>query len=443
MQCRERADLLRRFTDHPMFPSRESVYVRWYPKSLESPPSLSALATEVWRPKGVYIHVPFCDRLCGFCPFNKRQTQAELVSEFVDSLKLEISIYAQVISKTNLRYVYFGGGSPSVLSPSTVASILEALDRQIGLAAGAEITLESHPTHIDEQFLRDMRSAGVSRFSSGLQSFDEHALRDLGSQHAAEDVRRAVIASNRVGVSFAADLLFRCKGQTLSGWERELREAMSAGIEHLSCYSLVLKPGAEQPSPHEEAEMTVLMHDLLSSSGYKHYASCASGGFDYAKPGRECAYELGHWGAPQDEFIGLGPGGIGFVGARTTMNGLDLGRYTAAVRQQRLPLASATLATQEELRRRYFVLGVKALSVDFVRYGEQFHEDATMRFSREFGKLEAAGLASLANNRLELTQLGRFFVDTVSAEFFSAEQADIPHPEEPEIRRMEVALSRR
>jgi oxygen-independent coproporphyrinogen-3 oxidase len=442
MACQGNADLLRRLTDHPMFASRQSSYVRWYPKSLEPPPKLSALAAEVWRPRGVYIHVPFCDRLCRFCPFNKRQTQPELVKEFVASLNLEVSIYSEIISKSDLRYVYFGGGTPSVLPPSTVASILEALHKRIGLAAGAEVTLESHPTHINEQFLREMQSAGVNRFSTGLQSFDEHALSDMGAQHTTEDVRRAIKACSRVGVALAADLLFRCRGQTLAGWEREIREAISSGIEHLSCYSLVLKPGADQPSIYDEAEMTVLMHSILSDSGYKHYASCASGGFDYAMPGRECAYELGHWGAPQDEFLGLGPGGIGFVGGRTTMNGLDLGRYADAVRERRLPLASATLATQDELRRRYFVLGVKSLWVDLAKYRDHFQENPSSRFEQEFRMLETAQLATVGNDRMDLTQLGRFFVDTISSAFFSAEQADVPHPEEPEIRRMEVALSR-
>lgn len=425
------------FVGHPAFFARDSVYIRWYPKSLSPPPAVG-LAGEPLRPRGAYIHIPFCDVLCRFCPFNKRQSEPELISRFVNALLGEIRLYGQRTEGPGLDYVYFGGGTPSVLSAAAVERILVALRDEIGLTSGAEITLESHPTHIDLDFVRDRRALGITRFSTGLQAFDAPTLEGLGAHHGTEDVARIFKVANVIGQPIAIDLLFRCEGQTLDNWRSQLRRATQEEVAHVSCYSLILKSDNRQPSLELEARMTLVIEEMLAPAGLSHYASCASGGFDYAREGFECRYETGHWAAPQDEFIGLGPGALGFLGTRTTVNGLDVPAYIKRIDAGLLPLVSATQANVEELRRRFFVLGVKALVVPLDRYRELFAEEAEQRFSDEFSQLTRLGFAQIDRDQLTLTPLGRLFVDSISEIFFSPVERDVPHPEEPEIRRVEV-----
>lgn len=437
----EQAPLHAAFVGHERFFDRNSVYIRWYPKTLTAPPATTAFRAESPRPRGVYIHVPFCDRLCRFCPFNKRVSDPSLVSRYVDTLMVEIGLYSSITGRSDLNYVYFGGGTPSVLSAHQVAAILRKLGDSFGLSSDVEVTLESHPTHITRQFLSDMSGVGVTRFSTGIQAFDDAMLARLGAQHGADDVERALKAAELVGAPIAIDLLFRCEGQDLQHWRRQLHR-VGGPIAHVSCYSLILKDEMRQPSIETEAEMTLAIAEALHAKGFSHYASCASGGFDYALPGRQCRYGVRHWQAPQDEYLGIGPGALGYLANRTTVNGLELPRYFDQLSKGRLPWVSATKATPDEAQRRYFVLGVKTLKVPLGPFAEQFGVSADSRFREEFDRLEAWGFVRLHDNCLELTELGKLFVDTISAEFFSPSERDVPHPEEPEIRRMEVQQKR-
>jgi len=434
--------LLHALLDHPSFARRESDYIRWYPKSL-TPVNPAALALPA-KPQGIYVHVPFCDQLCRFCPFNKRQTDRQDVAAYVSALIREIELYAALSDGPPLEFIYFGGGTPSVLSAPMLQSIISAIQRHFALAPNVEISAECHPTHLVYDWVRAAHDIGINRISSGIQSFDDTTLATLGAQHTAEQGLRAIETVGNVFGSIAIDLLFRSAGQTLEHWASQVERTLSIGcIDHISMYSLIAKDPDTLPPPEMEAEMTVLAYQRFVGAGFEHYASCASGGFDFARTGRRCTYEARHWGAPQAEFLGLGPGALGFAGGHTTVNGLGLSRYVNELGVGSLPLVSATQANADELRRRYFVLGVKTLDVPLAPFEQQFGDDPCVYFAREFAMLLELGFATISNTYLLLTPLGRLFVDSVSAVFFSDTERAVPHPEEPEIRRAEVAATKR
>jgi oxygen-independent coproporphyrinogen-3 oxidase len=434
------SSLLHRLRSHECFPSRESQYLRWYPKQLSKPsPVPFSNDDSPLTPTGIYIHVPFCERLCKFCPFNKRQLEQEQLAQFVESLVAEISLYRQIAQSSAIQFVYFGGGTPSVLTGAQISTILDALRKNFGLSARAEITLEIHPTHITRDYLKAVQQSGINRLSSGIQSFDDAILSMIGAQHTAGDSARAISVAGDTFGEIAIDLLFRCPSQSPDHWRGELQRALSfQEISHFSLYSLVLKTDRNQPSLHDEAEMTVDAMSLMQSAGFEHYASCASGGFDFARAGRRCVYEAEHWAAPQAQFIGLGPGAWGYLGSTTTVNALDLGKYTSEVASGRLPLASARPASRAERMHRYFVLGVKTLQVPLAPFRASFEIDPRSVFRNEFSTLDKWGFAQIDDSTLTLTDLGRLFVDEVSSIFFSPTERDIQHPEEPEIRRREL-----
>jgi len=430
--------LLTALKSHPLFATRESDYIRWYPKGLTPFPG-GPLPTPM-RPSGIYIHVPFCDRLCKFCPFNKRVTSPQAVNDYVEALLSELRLYGAQCESPGIEFVYFGGGSPSVLDAATMARLVAAIRAHFPLTSRAEITAECHPTHMSLAYACGLRAAGVTRVSMGIQSFDPACLERMGAQHTVEDGVAAIEAATSEFERVGIDILFRTAGQNEEHLLQQLDRAVCLeGINHISLYSLVLKDMRTLPDEDVEAQLTVAAHTFLLKAGFEHYASCANGGFDFARPGHQCQYEKQHWGAPQREFLGLGPGALGFVGRSVTVNGLKLDRYVASLRKERLPLVSVTTAGTEELERRYFVLGVKTLEVAFQPFVDAFGLDPRIRFQAQFDYLSGTGLATINESGLTLTALGRLFVDSVSALFFSAEQSSIPHPEEPEIRQLEAA----
>ncbi|PSR22672.1 MAG: hypothetical protein C7B47_16450 [Sulfobacillus thermosulfidooxidans] len=435
-------DPVQRLVAHPLFEQRESEYIRWYPKTLTKPlatPLPSRIAAD-----GIYIHIPFCDKLCSFCPYNKIVSDHSVMTEFVQALCKEIEMYARMSTEHAVRFVYFGGGTPSVLDPQDVERILTTLRNGFNLIPSAEISFEAHPTHLTANYVHQLRELGVTRISSGIQQLDDHLLSTLGSHHSADDGFEAIENTVKVMGHIAVDMLFRCPTQSLETWVDQLKLVTSMqGVSHVSCYSLVLKDPSNQPSKRTEAAMTIAMDQILTQRGYTHYASCASGGFDYALEGHRCQYEFSHWAAPQAEFLGLGPGAFGYVAGAMTGNGLHVRNYIKNINAGMLPLVSVTpVSSLDEQLRRYMILGVKTLKVDLAAIQRVSGVDPTRYFAKEIRWLEDMHFANVAENWLVLTDVGRYFVDTISAAFFSAAERDVPHPEEPELRQMEVEAIR-
>lgn len=431
------------------FENRESEYLRWYPKALipidgSEPEDLANKfldqAGHLPSVEGVYIHIPFCDRLCRFCPFNKRQRDEALLTRYVDALLSEIQLYGLSLQRSaQLDYIYFGGGTPSVLAPEEIDKILSALDRHVGRINETEITLETHPTHATVEYMDAVRSVGVNRMSIGVQAYSDSELIKMGAQHTADDVERALASAETVGFPVGIDLLYRRVGHTKELWIEELKKTANRNIiEHVSCYSLVLKNDRDQPDTFEDVTLACTALEVLESAGFEHYAACASGGLDFGKPGRHCSYEVDHWRAPQTSFLGLGAGAFGYLSQGNTVNGLGIPQYIESALNGRLPLASVRFLTKPERMRRYFILGVKTLEVDLEPFAAEFGRDAREVFSREFETLLDLGLAECNEKRLLLSATGRLFTDQIAELFYTEEDRLEDHPEEPEVRRAEL-----
>jgi oxygen-independent coproporphyrinogen-3 oxidase len=427
--------------EHPRFLNRSNEYIRWYPKTL-----LPLIYEPDWKAvplRGAYIHVPFCDQICKFCPYNKIVTQKEIVGRFVKALEREIQLLSErILSSEPLSFIYFGGGTPSVLEAPEISGILEQLDKIWGLASNVEITLETHPIHANQQYLKAIAATGVNRISMGIQSFHQDLLSALGSTHNANDSRNAVESACAVFDNVAIDLLYNYQPQTKENWREELKIAIREyNIPHLSCYALVpIGTNIEQPTEENEIELAIEALEFCQSFGLNHYASCASGGFDVSKSEKKCRYEVEHWSAPQYNFVGLGPGAFGFAGGHSTVNRLSVERYCSLSEEGYLPLASAVPVNEEELRHRYFVLGIKGLEVPFAPYRAIFGREPLKDFAEAICILEQEKLATVVNDSLQLTPVGRLYVDSCSTLFFSEFELNVPHPEEPEIRSIEKQL---
>lgn len=426
---------------HPWFPRRSAEYFRWYPMRLDAPADVERLRSSTFQPiEGIYIHVPFCHEICTFCPFNKRQVAAEGLARYLAALKSEVHLYGELASAApeGLSFVYFGGGTPSVLSPALVGELLSEIDLVFGIGNRAEITLEIHPTDVHKEYLLGLRSAGISRLSTGIQSFSEPVLRRMGATHSAVDSQRCIELIPMMFDNWGLDLLYRCVGQTAADWGGELNTLLGgARPTHVSCYSLALPDASSQPAPSEDVDLGVRGKEVLEQAGYVHYASCATGGFDYCLPGFKCKYEDRHWGAPQASYLAIGAGALGFVGEHLTVNLHDVSHYCQRTEAKQLPLLATRRAEGGELKRRYFVLGVKTLEVDLNPFRLLFGIEPQVDFSDLFEQLDQLGLARVSSDLLALTDVGSFFVDQISEAFWSVEEGAHTHPETHELKKLE------
>ena len=280
-------------------------------------------------PSSAYLHIPFCRRRCYYCDFpvfvvgdRKNGDNSGTIVQYVDVLCQEIRETPNL--GQSLNTVFFGGGTPSLLSVSQLSAILETLDSKFGIAAEAEISIEIDPgTFTLEQLLGYVR-AGVNRVSLGSQAFQDELLQACGRSHSVADIFESVEIVRSAGiVNFSLDLISGLPHQTLAQWEASLNSAVTICPTHLSSYDLIVEPvtafgryfqAGEQPLPADEtaAQMYRLAREILTGSGYEHYEIS-----NYARPGYQCRHNRVYW--ENRAYYGLGMGAASYVeGVRLT-----------------------------------------------------------------------------------------------------------------------------
>ena len=260
---------------------------------------------------GLYIHWPFCRSKCPYCDFfskvEKNVPQDALVDAYLDDIKY----YAELADVKTLGSVFFGGGTPSLLSPYNIGRILEQVAACWQLEKGAEISLEANPNTDRPGLFADLRKVGINRLSLGIQSLEPEGLKFLGRTHSAAD---ALKAAEEVLILFdntSADIIYARPTQSSAAWQRELEELCSFGFKHLSLYQLTIEEGTpfarkgiKAADDETAAQLYDLSRDILAQHGYLQYEVS-----NYAKPGYECRHNKLYWQG--DDYIGVGNGAHG------------------------------------------------------------------------------------------------------------------------------------
>lgn len=333
----------------------------------------------------LYLHIPFCARKCPYCDFfsTDRHSPA-LLAEYVELLLRQLKLTASGgIWQGPLTTIFFGGGTPSLLTPHQVGRILRAAATRFGFVADCEISLEANPGTLSPQSLADYRAAGVNRLSLGAQSLDDQALAQLGRIHSAAEIRQAVAWSRAAGFdNLGLDLIYARDGQSPADLEREIAAFLALEPEHLSCYGLSVEEetpfhalqrrgGLALPDEQSYARQFVLLHERLAGAGFDHYEIS-----NYARPGRECRHNLGYW--RRRGCLALGAGAHAFDpagwGRRLAVPG-DLAAYRRALGVGRDPLVEVEGFDRAGAMSETFYLGLRtAEGVDdrdfTVRFGE-------------------------------------------------------------------------
>jgi len=264
-------------------------------------------------PLALYIHIPWCVRKCPYCDFNSHELQGEIdEAAYIDALAHDLAAEIAVSGRRKLHSLFFGGGTPSLLSADAVHSILQAVAGQLEFDAQIEITLEANPGTFEQQRFRDYRLAGVNRLSIGVQSFNDAGLQRIGRIHDAAQARAAVgIAAGAGFDNINLDLMFGLPGQSLRNAIDDVRAACELRPAHISHYQLTIEPNTlfysrtpKLPAAGPLWEMQARCHDVLANNGYAQYEVSA-----FAQPQRGCRHNLNYW--EFGDYIGIGAGAHG------------------------------------------------------------------------------------------------------------------------------------
>lgn len=358
----------------------------------------------------LYLHIPFCHRVCPYCSFYKHTPGSTPMGSFVDAVLAEARRQRE---RFELRpeTVYFGGGTPTALSEGHLERLLAGLRESLDLSQVAEFTMEVNPRTVTASKTAMMRRLGVDRISLGIQAWDEPTLRTLGRDHApadAEETYRLLRAAGFPSVSI--DLMFSIPGQSLDAWRGTLERSIALQPEHLSAYNLNyeedteffqrLRRGQYREDEGRDAEFFYLGLDLLEAAGYEHYEIS-----NYARPGFRSRHNEAYWLG--EDYLGFGPGAFSTVQGRRWQNLADTQRYIdLALADQATEVPGEELG-EEERRTERFGLELRTargLAASLVRPASQ----------RMLATLESEGLLRIDQGRIVLTRAGKPLVDSIA-----------------------------
>ncbi|HEY0386509.1 MAG TPA: radical SAM family heme chaperone HemW [Pyrinomonadaceae bacterium] len=373
---------------------------------------------------GIYIHIPFCRSRCSYCDFATGAYDGPLAERYVEAVVREISCFEAVERPSEIETIYFGGGTPSLLSASQVERLLDAVHQRFRVAADAEVTMEMNPGTVTLQTLRELFRLGINRASFGAQTFDDRELRRLGRVHDAADVRRTINDLRDAGFSnISFDLIAGLPAQTLSAWSHNLDEALALGPAHLSLYLLEVHEGTplaeqirrgSQPAPDDDmaAEMYLLMLEKTAAAGYEHYEIS-----NFCLPGFASRHNTKYWTG--EAVFGFGCSAHSFDGdARRWSNERDAARYTELLEAGRTAVVETLQLEEREARAEAVFLGLRMMrGLSLSQYRARFGKDLRTEYASDLARLSEAGLIAIDDERLRLTPSGALLSNEVFTAF--------------------------
>jgi oxygen-independent coproporphyrinogen-3 oxidase len=384
-------------------------------------------------PLSLYIHIPWCVRKCPYCDFNSHEAKPVLSmskgsaipeKEYVAALVRDIELALPLIWGRKVYTVFFGGGTPSLLSGEAVAEILRQVRMLLPLDLNAEITLEANPGTVEADKFALFREAGVNRLSLGIQSFNDAHLQALGRIHSAGEAKRAIAIAQQHFDNINLDLMYALPQQTLEQALQDVQTALQFKPQHLSCYHLTLEPNtlfAHQPPqvPDDDAssEMQQRIEELLAAQGYGHYETSA-----FAQPKRQSRHNLNYW--QFGDYLGIG------AGAHSKLSFHDKVVRQAHHKQPQAYMESVAQGEQ--------VLGKDDLAFEFMMnalrlnggFEEALFQERTslplLLIRRELEEAEKRGLLLREGGRIAPTETGQRFLNDLLQIFLTAED-QVPH----------------
>jgi oxygen-independent coproporphyrinogen-3 oxidase len=377
------------------------------------------LATAENEPFGVYVHWPFCRAKCPYCDFNSHVRHGGIDEDrFLAAYLAELRHFASRVPSRSVTSIFFGGGTPSLMRPNTVAALIDAVALHWTLAPEAEITLEANPTSVEAGNFAGYRAAGINRLSLGVQALDDDALKALGRQHTADEALDALRLAKRHFDRVSFDLIYAREGQTVRAWRSELSRALDHAADHLSLYQLTIEDGTPFAARHaagtlrlppsgEARALYLLTQELCEARGLPAYEVS-----NHARPGAESRHNLLYWRG--QDYAGIGPG----AHSRVTVDGVKHAssayrlpeRWLAEVEARGHGLESEDALSAQEAAEEYLLMALR------LSEGLDLERLAAIGRALDAERIEALaqeGLVERHGTRLSATPRGRLVLNSL------------------------------
>lgn len=375
-------------------------------------------------PKSVYLHIPFCNRICPYCDFNKYILKGQPVYEYLEALQKEMKVTIAKHPSEQIQTIFVGGGTPTALDSEQMKIFLDAIQEYFQpQSANLEFSMEANPESVDAEKLRIMKEGGVNRLSFGVQTFEPELLRKIGRMHDQEDVYRSLRLAKEAGFNnISIDLMFGLPNQTLEMLDRTLDIAFTLDIPHFSVYSLKVEEGTffhtlykkdKLPLPSEEEEVKMYEHliERMIKEGYSQYEIS-----NFARPGYESKHNLTYW--RNEEYYGLGAGAHGYVAGIRHVNAGLVQEYIRLVQEQDTPYIETHQVTPLEAMEEMMFMGLRIQEgVSKQKFYEKHQIQLEDAYGSEIKDLLERQLLQTDGARYYLTHRGIFLGNEVFATF--------------------------
>ncbi|MEO1287556.1 MAG: radical SAM family heme chaperone HemW [Chloroflexota bacterium] len=376
----------------------------------------------------LYLHIPFCRTMCSYCAFNTYTSLEHIIPQFVDALATEIRYIGERTPDMPVGTIFFGGGTPSLLNSVQYQKLFDALTTSFEILPTAEISLESNPNDLSRDYLQSLRDVGFNRISMGVQTSNAHELKLFNREHMHQHVVQAVADAQAIGFdNISVDLIFGAPHQTLATWEQTLQDTIDLNIQNVSAYNLILEGNTpltddiidgKLPTPDDDlaADMYDMMTEMLANADFQQYEIS-----NWAKAGYESRHNIQYWyNAP---YLGLGPGAHGFANGVRYIVIRSPQKYIDALQAPhdnltfpRTPAVSKAIeVSQEDDMSETILMGLRLTQegVSRERFQSRFGEDIVSLKHEAIEKHVSYGLLEVLDDRILLTQSGRFLSNAV------------------------------
>jgi oxygen-independent coproporphyrinogen-3 oxidase len=372
---------------------------------------------------GIYIHIPFCRKRCNYCDFYFI-TNLKLQEEFIKNLVYEIKISSHLYRDTEFNTIFFGGGTPSILTPIQLHKILNALHKEYKVSSLNEFTIESNPEDFInyENNLDEFRQIGINRVSLGVQSFIDSELRFLTREHSSQQAEDAINKIKDSFKNFSIDLIYSLPEQSISDVEYSLNKLIGLNVPHVSAYTLIyeektilykqLKKNTFTPKDEAyESKLYEFVNEKLISEGFEHYEIS-----NFAKHGYKSQHNLKYW--EYEDYLGFGPSSHSFIKGKRWENIRSIRKYNESLIKGNLPIEKEEVLNKDMMKTEFIMLAMRSTGINFAKYNELFHENFKTEHDKAIKDLINNDYAVINKEKLWLNKKGFAIADEILVKYF-------------------------
>ncbi|MDP3469289.1 MAG: radical SAM family heme chaperone HemW [Daejeonella sp.] len=371
---------------------------------------------------GIYIHIPFCKKACHYCDFHF-STSPQYKDQMLNALRSEIILRKNYLGKEKIETIYFGGGTPSLLSADELQTLLGQITDQFEVSSNAEITLEANPDDLNPQFVREIKYTLINRFSVGVQSFYEEDLRWMNRAHTASEALSAIKRVQDAGFeNITADLIYGFPLLSNEKWEFNIQQLVENHVPHVSSYSITVEPKTALAAFIKKGKQSIMdegqgasqflmLIDYLSEAGFEHYEIS-----NFAKPGMHSRHNSNYWDGVN--YLGIGPSAHSFNGESRQWNISNNSKYINEIQLKNIPAETELLSTENKINEYIMTSMRTSKGMNLQSISEKFGSDYSNEIYNGLEPFIGKEWIKLNEQLVTLTREGKLFADHIASELF-------------------------